>query len=162
MPAAAVIRRMRALSGFIGFKGCAGGLLSQRSKPGAQPLPPLKLAVSSWREVCGMRGVAVKCIDIAQNSDCEGSMPTHTDAEARKRGYRTGLDTLVVHAVNDECWLSGGLTPGWRSESDKHSTWGVRQATVKLKGIDEVPHKRRNMWFNSMIREEPYPGSNGE
>ena len=20
------------------------------------------------------------------------------------------------------------------------------------------PHKRRNMWFNSMIREEPYPG----
>ena len=24
------------------------------------------------------------------------------DAEARKRGERTGLDTLVVHAVNDE------------------------------------------------------------
>ena len=41
-----------------------------------------------------------------------------TDAEARKRGYRTGLDTLVVHAVND----------------------------------------RWSMWFNSMIREEPYQG----
>jgi hypothetical protein len=27
---------------------------------------------------------------------------TNTDAEARKRGERTGLDTLVVHAVNDE------------------------------------------------------------
>ena len=26
-----------------------------------------------------------------------------TDAEVRKRGERTGLDTLVVHAVNDEC-----------------------------------------------------------
>ena len=26
-----------------------------------------------------------------------------TDTEARKRGERTGLDTLVVHAVNDEC-----------------------------------------------------------
>ena len=26
-----------------------------------------------------------------------------TDAEERKRGERTGLDTLVVHAVNDEC-----------------------------------------------------------
>lgn len=26
----------------------------------------------------------------------------NTDAEARKRGERTGLDTLVVHAVNDE------------------------------------------------------------
>ena len=24
-----------------------------------------------------------------------------TDAEARKRGEQTGLDTLVVHAVND-------------------------------------------------------------
>ena len=26
-----------------------------------------------------------------------------TDAEARKRGEQTGLDTLVVHAVNDGC-----------------------------------------------------------
>ena len=26
---------------------------------------------------------------------------TDTDAEERKRGERTGLDTLVVHAVND-------------------------------------------------------------
>ena len=26
-----------------------------------------------------------------------------TDAEARERGEQTGLDTLVVHAVNDEC-----------------------------------------------------------
>ena len=25
-----------------------------------------------------------------------------TDAHARKRGERTGLDTLVVHAVNDD------------------------------------------------------------
>ena len=28
-------------------------------------------------EVGGMRGVAVKCIDITQNSDCEGSLPSH-------------------------------------------------------------------------------------
>ena len=27
---------------------------------------------------------------------------TVTDTEARKRGEQTGLDTLVVHAVNDE------------------------------------------------------------
>jgi hypothetical protein len=26
---------------------------------------------------------------------------TRTDAEVRKRGERTGLDTPVVHAVND-------------------------------------------------------------
>ena len=28
-----------------------------------------------------------------------------TDAEARKRGEQTGLDTLVVHAVNDGYWV---------------------------------------------------------
>ena len=26
-----------------------------------------------------------------------------TDTKERKRGYQTGLDTLVVHAVKDEC-----------------------------------------------------------
>ena len=36
VPAAAVIRRERALSGFIGRKACVGGLLSLRLKPGAQ------------------------------------------------------------------------------------------------------------------------------
>ena len=34
---------------------------------------------------------------------------TSTDAEARKRGEQTGLDTLVVHAVNDECQTLAGL-----------------------------------------------------
>ena len=34
-----------------------------------------------------------------------------TDAEERKRGERTGLDTLVVHAVNDAHWVSRVLTP---------------------------------------------------
>ena len=29
---------------------------------------------------------------------------------------------------------------------------------MKLKGIDGGPHKRWSMWFNSMVREEPYPG----
>ena len=35
VPAAAVIRRGRALSEFIGRKACVGGLLSLRLKPGA-------------------------------------------------------------------------------------------------------------------------------
>ncbi len=30
VPAAAVIRRVRALFGFTGYKGCVGGLVSQR------------------------------------------------------------------------------------------------------------------------------------
>ena len=35
VPAAAVIRREQALSGFIGRKGCVGGLLSIKLKPEA-------------------------------------------------------------------------------------------------------------------------------
>ncbi len=31
-----------------------------------------------------------------------------TDAEARKPGERTGLDTPVVLALNDEHWVVGG------------------------------------------------------
>ena len=34
-----------------------------------------------------------------------------TDAEERKRGERTGLDTLVVHAVNDGYLVLKVLTP---------------------------------------------------
>ena len=40
---------------------------------------------------------------------------TDTDTEVRKRGEQTGLDTLVVHAVNDEGQTSArrrvGVTP---------------------------------------------------
>ena len=39
VPAAAVIRRGRALSGFIGRKARVGGLLGRDSNPGAQPPP---------------------------------------------------------------------------------------------------------------------------
>jgi hypothetical protein len=34
-----------------------------------------------------------------------------TDAEMRKRGEQTGLDTLVVHAVNDGYLVLEVLTP---------------------------------------------------
>ena len=36
---------------------------------------------------------------------------TKTDAQVRKRGEQTGLDTLVVHAVNDEYLVVGDSTP---------------------------------------------------
>ena len=48
-----------------------------------------------------------------------------TDAEERKRGERTGLDTLVVHAVNDANSFLGFRVQRL-SESDKLATWGVR------------------------------------
>ena len=49
VPAAAVIRRGRALSGFIGRKACVGGLLSLRLKPEAQP----QFVLETGRLECG-------------------------------------------------------------------------------------------------------------
>ena len=51
---------------------------------------------------------------------------TITDAEARKRGEQTGLDTLVVHAVNDEYQVLGDTVFQCRRKRIKYSTWGVR------------------------------------
>ncbi len=51
----------------------------------------------------GIPSVEVKFVDIRKNTSGEGGHLDGTDAEARKRGEQTGLETLVVHAVNDEC-----------------------------------------------------------
>ncbi len=59
----------------MGLKGAKAGRKGSGKSPGLNPGEPLKLSDSRRREVRGMRGVAVKCIDIAQNSDCEGSVP---------------------------------------------------------------------------------------
>ncbi len=79
-----------------------------------------------------------------------------TDAHARKRGEQTGLDTLVVHALNDVNWVLGeetSLVPQLTREVDR---LGSTAARLKLKGIDGDPHKRWIMWINSMQREKPY------
>ncbi len=52
-------------------------------------------------EASGIPGVAVECVEIRKNTGGEGGSLGHADTEARKRGEQTGLDTLVVHAVND-------------------------------------------------------------
>ncbi len=51
----------------------------------------------------GIPSVEVKFVDIRKNTSGEGGSLLGTDAEVRKRGEQTGLDTLVVHAVNDGC-----------------------------------------------------------
>ena len=51
---------------------------------------------------------------------------TKTDAQVRKRGEQTGLDTLVVHAVNDVYQVSGIKDGRCRSKRIKYTTWGVR------------------------------------
>ena len=40
---------------------------------------------------------------------------TVSDAKTRKRGEQTGLDTLVVHAVNDVRWMLGDIVIQCRS-----------------------------------------------
>ena len=79
-----------------------------------------------------------------------------TDAHARKRGEQTGLDTLVVHALNDVNWLLVGLNPLVTKLTREVDRLGSTAARLKLKGIDGDPHKRWMMWFNSMQREKPY------
>ncbi len=81
-----------------------------------------------------------------------------TDAEARKRGEQTGLETLVVHAVNDGCLVWGSIRNSVPQLTRQASRLGSTVARLKLKGIDGGPHKRWSMWFNSTQREEPYLG----
>ena len=81
---------------------------------------------------------------------------TVIDAEVRKRGEQTGLDTPVVLALNDVCLVSGVFILRVPSLTFLTYRLGSTLARVKLKGIDGDPHKRWSMWFNSTQREEPY------
>ncbi len=74
MPAAAVIRRVQALSGFIGFKGYVGKIKSVVKSCSLTVELLLILVFLNLVEVGGMCNVAVKCLDITQNTDCEGSL----------------------------------------------------------------------------------------
>ncbi len=67
------------------------------------PELPLILEILSPEEVSGIPSVEVKFVDIGKNTSGKAANWSGTDAEVRKRGEQTGLDTLVVHAVNDEC-----------------------------------------------------------
>ncbi len=49
-----------------------GGRRGGGERGGRTPARTAELGALSGAEGCGMRGVAVKCIDIAQNPDCEG------------------------------------------------------------------------------------------
>ena len=72
VPAAAVIRRGRALSGFIGRKARVGGLLGRGSNTGAQP----RSAPDTGRLESG-RG--------RRNSQCSGGMRRYWEEHRRRR-----------------------------------------------------------------------------
>ncbi len=71
--------------------------------------PKLHSLSAGWES--GILGVAVKCVDIKKNTGGEGGSLDVTDTEARKLGEQTGLDTLVVPAVNGAHLVLEVLTP---------------------------------------------------
>ncbi len=89
VPAAAVIRRMRALSGFIGFKGCVGGLLSQRSNVGAQRRRAVGTGGLEWA-----RSV--------RNAWCSGEMHRYHAERRLRRQHAGALLTLRHESVGIE------------------------------------------------------------
>ncbi len=60
---------------FLVYKGGRWNVKLSVQASGPNGEVQLKLADLSTVEVGGISGVAVKCIDITQNSDCEGSSP---------------------------------------------------------------------------------------
>ncbi len=62
---------------------------------------PLKLQDLSPGEEGGIPGVTVNVQISGRTPVAKAAFWSGTDAEARKLGYRTGLDTPVVLAVND-------------------------------------------------------------
>ena len=81
-----------------------------------------------------------------------------TDTQGRKRGDQTGLDTPVVHALNDAYLAVAGLTPSEPEQKCEVCRLGSTVARLKLKEIDGGSHKRWSMWLNSKQRAEPYLG----
>ena len=80
---------MRALSGFIGFKGSVGGLLSQRSNATAQPWPAVETA-------------SLESAQGTWNSWCSGEMLRYHE-ELRLRRQLTGAQlTLKLESAGIE------------------------------------------------------------
>ena len=83
VPAAAVIRRWRALSGFIGRKGCVGGCLSLWLKRRAQPYK-------------AMETEQLECSRGKWNSMCSGKMRRYME-EHQWRRRLAGLALTLRH-----------------------------------------------------------------
>ncbi len=60
---------------FLGLKGAQGGVQAGREMAALNAVRRLELVPLIAGEEGGTRGVAVKCIDITKNPDCEGSLP---------------------------------------------------------------------------------------
>ena len=89
MPAAAVIRKVRALSGFIGFKGSADGFLSVQSNTEAQPSSAARTGELEW--TVGTR-----------NSWCSGEMLRYHEEPRLRRQRTVVLLTFMLEGAGIE------------------------------------------------------------
>ena len=89
MPAAAVIRRERALSGFIGRKGCVDGMRSPLLKCLAQP--------SSAKET-----LKLECGRGKWNSMCSGKMRKYMEEHQWRRRLAGPILTLRHESVGSK------------------------------------------------------------
>ena len=80
---------MRALSGFIGFKGSVGGLLSQRSNATAQPWPAVETA-------------SLESAQGTWNSWCSGEMLRYDEEPRLRRQHTNSRLTLRLESVGIE------------------------------------------------------------
>ena len=75
VPAAAVIQRVRALSGITGRKGRVGGPVTRAVKArGSTPGRRCERGDWSTSEAGGIPGVAVECVEIRKNTGGEGGL----------------------------------------------------------------------------------------
>ena len=94
MPAVAVIRGKRVLSVMTGLKGYVGGYFIYK-----------KNIIMNNKNNDGVNGtlyVRVKSIDINEDHRKRKRLTNNYFAEVLRRREQTGLETLVVYAVNDE------------------------------------------------------------
>ncbi len=89
VPAAAVIRRERALSGFIGRKASVGGSVSWMLNPGAQPL-----SASNTADLESRRG--------KRNSQCSGEMRRYCEEHRWRRRLPGLFLTLRFESMGSE------------------------------------------------------------
>ena len=90
--------------GFIGHNG-AGKTTTLRACAGVMDFTQGTITIDGHdvkKDPVGAKRVTAFLPDNPDLYEVMKGIDYSTDAEARKRGYRTGLDTLVVHAVNDE------------------------------------------------------------
>ncbi len=89
VPAAAVIRRVQALSGFIGRKELVGGTVSRELKRRAQPCVAFDTAELEYG-----RG--------ERNSTCSGEMRRYVEEHQWRRRFSGPLLTLRSESVGSE------------------------------------------------------------